>query len=422
MKILVVGSGGREHALCWKLKQSPQVEKVYCAPGNGGTRLVAENVPISEKQISELVKFVQQEQIDLTVVGPEEPLAHGIVDQFRAQGLKIFGPTKAAAIIEGSKAFAKDLMARYKIPTADYRVFSNAKEALAYLNEIGVPIVIKADGLAAGKGVVVAFNMDDAVAAVNQVFSSGTHQKVVIEEYLEGEELSLMAFVDGETVIPMPLAQDHKQAFDGDLGPNTGGMGAYSPVPHFSQAFIDQAVEQVLKPTAKAMLAENRAFTGVLYAGLMITEKGLKVIEFNARFGDPETQVILPRLAGDLVDILLACVNHQLDQIEINWNEQAALTVVLASPGYPGPYPTGNEITGLEALAKFDDLEVFHAGTVYDGNCIKTAGGRVLAVTGLADSLEQAQNRAYQGIHHLNFYGMHYRSDIGNKAINQRIS
>lgn len=422
MNILVVGSGGREHALCWKLSQSHQVTKLYCAPGNGGTSLLAENVPINVNQIPELLKFAQENEIDLTVVGPEGPLAAGIVDQFQTAGQKIFGPTKAAAIIEGSKSFAKDLMAKYNIPTGAYQVFTCKKEALSYLDEVGVPIVIKADGLAEGKGVVVAHSLATATEAVIQIFTEAIHNKVVIEEYLEGEELSLMAFVDGETVIPMQVAQDHKQAFDGDLGPNTGGMGAYSPVPHFSDALINEAVEKVLRPVAKGMVAEDRYFTGVLYAGLMVTEKGLKVIEFNARFGDPETQVVLPRLETDLVNILLACVNHELDEIKIQWNDQAVVTVVLASPGYPGSYPVGNVISGLDNVRKMDDIMVFHAGTAFRSGILKTIGGRVLTVTGIGNDLEQAQDQAYHGIHYIDFYGVHYRKDIGMKAITKHIS
>ncbi len=415
MKILVIGNGGREHALCWKLKQSAKVTSIFCAPGNGGIASIAELVPLGVDQISDLIRFAQGEKIDLTVVGPENPLAAGMVDQFQAAGLKVFGPNQRAAIIEGSKAFAKDLMAKYQIPTAKYQVFTEKEAALDYLAHQTMPIVIKGDGLAAGKGVVVAHELSEAIAAVIDIFASGVHERLVIEEFLAGEELSLMAFVDGNTVVPMQVAQDHKPVYDGDLGPNTGGMGAYSPVPQIAQSIVDQAIETILKPTANAMVAEGRSFTGILYAGLIITDAGPKVIEFNARFGDPETQVVLPRLETDLVDVLLACVDHRLDTLSVSWNQKAVVAVVLASHGYPGSYQVGVPITGIESEAA-DDTMVFHAGTTMDAGTLVTAGGRILAVTSMDNDLRMARAGAYASIAKIGIHRAHYRTDIGAKA------
>jgi phosphoribosylamine--glycine ligase len=421
LKVLIIGQGGREHTLAWKFKKSPRVEKVYCAPGNGGTATVAENVPLKETQIAELISFAQESGIDITFVGPENPLLDGIVDQFQEAGLRIFGPKQDAALIEGSKSFAKDLMKKYNIPTGDYEVFTSVEKALAYLNTKTAPIVIKADGLAAGKGVVVAETMDQAKQAVHEMlaearFGEAGH-RVVIEEFLAGQELSLMAFVDGEVVIPMIPAQDHKPVFDGDKGPNTGGMGAYSPVPQMSQAQVDEAVQKVLIPTAKAMVKEGRSFTGILYAGLIMTEQGTKVIEFNARFGDPETEVVLPRLKSDLVDIVEATLDHKLDQIKVEWLEDAAVTIVLASEGYPDTYPKGRTITGTDQWLDQEDLIVYHAGTQIQEGELKTSGGRVLAVTAIAKDLSVARDKAYGAIQSIHFDGMHYRSDIGAKAL-----
>ena len=421
MKILIIGQGGREHALAWKFKQSPRVQKVYCAPGNGGIGTVAEIVPLKETQIAELIQFAKENQIDLTFVGPENPLLDGIVDQFQEAGLRIYGPNQKAAIIEGSKSFTKHLMKKYNIPTGDYEVFTSADEALAYLDGQQAPIVVKADGLAAGKGVVVAETIDQAKQAVNEMmaeakFGEAGH-RVVIEEYLSGEELSLMAFVDGDVVIPMVPAQDHKPVFDGDKGPNTGGMGAYSPVPQMSSEQVEQAVQTILLPTAKAMIEEGRPFTGILYAGLMMTEKGPQVIEFNARFGDPETEVVLPRLKTDLVDIVEATLDHRLDQIQVEWLEDAAVTVVLASEGYPEAYPKGRTITGTEQWIDQEAVVVFHAGTQEQEGQLVTSGGRVMAVTAIAKDLSEARDKAYEAIKTIHFDGMHFRTDIGAKAL-----
>lgn len=420
MKILVIGQGGREHALVWKLKQSVRVSKVYCAPGNGGTASLAENVPLKETQIEELIQFAQEVGIQFTFVGPENPLLAGIVDAFEAAGLKIYGPRQNAAIIEGSKSFAKDLMKKYNIPTGDYEVFTSEEEALAYLDKQSAPIVVKADGLAAGKGVVVAQTIEEAKQAIHEMMGEGRFgeagSQVVIEEFLSGEELSLMAFVDGEVVIPMVPAQDHKPVFDGDKGPNTGGMGAYSPVPQMDAEQVKIAVETILKPTAKAMVVEGRSFTGILYAGLIMTTEGPKVIEFNARFGDPETQVVLPRLKTDLLDIMEATYNHTLEQVNVEWSEEAAVTVVLASEGYPESYPKGKVITGTDAFTDKTDVSIFQAGTVVENGELKTSGGRVLAVTGMSTELKEAQEKAYQAINSIHFDGMHYRKDIGAKA------
>ncbi len=417
MKVLVIGNGGREHALCWKLSQSKKVTKIFCAPGNGGISAVAELVPLAVEQIPELVSFARENQIDLTVIGPEVPLLLGIVDQFQAADLNVFGPNKSAALIEGSKSFAKDLMAKYRIPTAGYSVFTSQKGALAYLSTQQAPIVIKADGLAAGKGVVVAQTMDEAITAVNDVFDQGVHDKVVVEQYLVGEELSLMAFVDGDMVVPMAVAQDHKPVFNQDQGPNTGGMGAYSPVPQMSPSLINEAVETILVPTAKAMIKEGRPFTGVLYAGLMLTSDGMKVIEYNARFGDPETQVVLPRLTTDLTDVLFACVEHRLDKLVIEWSAQAAVSVVLSSPGYPGSYPVGARVKGVKEAEADPEVLVFHAGTKLSDGELVTAGGRVMAVTGLGDTIAKSKEKAYEGVAKLGFAGMHCRTDIGEKAL-----
>jgi len=416
MRVLVVGGGGREHAICWKLKKdNPEIE-LFCAPGNGGTAQVAVPVAVDAEDIHKLLDFALNQKIDLTVVGPELPLSLGIVDLFQAAGLKIFGPSKLAAEIESSKAFAKDLMKRYGIPTAAYQVFSDEQAALDYINSVGVPLVVKADGLAAGKGVVVCRDREQAVAAVRECFQ--THPKVIIEEFLTGEELSLMAFVDGTTVVPMAPAQDHKQVYDGDRGPNTGGMGAYSPLPHIDQSVIEAAVNKVLIPAAEALVRENRSFTGVLYAGLMLTEQGLKVIEFNARFGDPEAQVVLPRMEADLLEIMLACVEHRLDQAaEITWSRNAVVGVVLASCGYPGPYPTGKVIYGVEQAEARSGAAVFHAGTTLKQNQLATAGGRVLTVVGQGADLKQAQNLVYAAVGDISFDGMHFRRDIADKAL-----
>ncbi|MDQ0178171.1 phosphoribosylamine--glycine ligase [Bacillus chungangensis] len=418
MKVLVIGSGGREHAICKKAAESAFVTNVFCAPGNGGISEHAIIVPIKETQISELVDFAKKEAIDLTIVGPENPLLAGIVNEFEAAGLKVFGPRKEAAIIEGSKSFTKDLLNKYQIPSGDYATFYSYEEAAAYVEEKGAPIVIKADGLAAGKGVVVALTKTEALQALKDMLLAKkfgeASKKVVIEEFLAGEEVSLMAFVKGEKVYPMVAAQDHKRAYDGDKGPNTGGMGAYSPVPHIPQSIIDQAIEEILQPTAKAMVQEGRSFTGILYAGLIITAAGPKVIEFNARFGDPETQVVLPRLTSDLVKLILDILDDKEPVIE--WNHQATLGVVLASKGYPEAYEKGSPIIGLEQIT--DEVHVYHAGTSKTEKAeYVVAGGRVLLVAAQANTLEDASEKVYAEMNKLDSPQFFYRTDIGKRAI-----
>lgn len=418
MNILVIGSGGREHAIAWKAAQSPKVEQVFVAPGNDGMKNVATLVPIPEDDHQALITFAKEQNIALTIVGPEVPLLNGIVDDFEANGLKVFGPRKKAALIEGSKTFAKEIMKKYSIPTGYFETFTSFSEAKAYVEEKGAPIVIKADGLAAGKGVVVAMTKEEAINALSNMLEKDAFgdagKKVVIEEYLAGEELSLMAFVNGEIVMPMVGAQDHKRAFDNDEGPNTGGMGAYSPVPQFSQQDVSDAVESILVPMAKAMIAEGRTFTGILYAGLMMTETGAKVIEFNARFGDPETQVVLPRLEDDLIDVLLKLLDKEAT--ELSWSEEAVLGVVLASVGYPGSYEKGKKFSGLEQL-KAETL-TFHAGSKLIDGEFTTNGGRVLLLASKAKTLAESQKKVYEEISNVNSEALFYRKDIGSKAIN----
>lgn len=420
MDILVIGGGGREHAICWALAKSPKAGKIYCAPGNAGIGQVAEIVPIAVNEFDKLTAFAQEKEVGLVVVGPDDPLADGIVDAFEAKSIPVFGPRKNAAHIEGSKTFMKDLLKKYNIPTAAYEKFDDYEEAKAYLDQQKLPIVIKADGLAAGKGVTVAFTREEADAAlkdimIGKVFGDAGRQ-VVIEEFLEGQEMSILAFVDGEVVRPMSAAQDHKQVYDNDKGPNTGGMGTYSPLPHIADSIIEEAVETIIKPTAKAMVAEGRPFRGVLFAGLMISPDGKpKTIEFNARFGDPETQVVLPRLKSDLLEIFLAAVNGTLDKVEIEWSHEAAVCVVLASGGYPASYPKGLPISGLDAAG---DALVFHAGTAKNeaGEWV-TNGGRVLGVVGLGRDIAEAREKAYAAAERITFEGKHQRSDIAAKAL-----
>ncbi|EOS55044.1 phosphoribosylamine--glycine ligase [Paenibacillus barengoltzii] len=422
MDILVIGAGGREHAICWSLAKSPKADKIYCAPGNAGIGQIAELVPIQVNEFEKLAAFAEEKRVGLVVVGPDDPLADGIVDVFEAKNIPVFGPRKNAAHIEGSKTFMKDLLKKYNIPTAAYEKFDNYEQALAYLQSRPVPIVIKADGLAAGKGVTVAFTREEAETAlknimIDKVFGESGSQ-VVIEEFLEGQEMSILSFVDGETVRPMVAAQDHKQVYDGDKGPNTGGMGTYSPLPHIADSIIEEAIETIIKPTAKAMVAEGRPFRGVLFAGLMITPDGKpKTIEFNARFGDPETQVVLPRLKSDLLEIFLAAVNGTLDQVDIEWSEKAAVCVVLASGGYPASYPKGQPIQGLEEAQSAGAL-VFHAGTGKNeaGEWV-TNGGRVLGVVGRGSSIAEARDNAYEAANLITFEGKHQRSDIAAKAL-----
>ena len=421
MKVLVIGGGGREHALVWKIAQSPLVTKVYCAPGNPGTAALAENLPIAVDQLDKLLAFAYENNIDLTVVGPEQPLSLGIVDLFESHGLKVFGPSQKAAFIEGSKAFSKDLMQKYHVPTAAYGVFTDLDAAEAFINTTGAPIVVKADGLAAGKGVIIAHTCEEAVAAVRDMLSGNAFgaagSRVVIEEFLTGEEASFLVITDGKNIIPLASAQDHKAIFDNDLGPNTGGMGAYSPAPVVSSAIHKKAMQLIIRPTVDGMAAEGRSYRGVLYAGLMIKDGEIKTLEFNARFGDPECQPLLMRMKSDIVPVLCAVADGDLGDLSLEWHDKAAVCVVMASEGYPGDYRKGDQISGLEQAAEVDDLYVFHAGTALkNGNCV-TNGGRVLGVTALGTTVKNAIAAAYQGVSKISWLGVQYRTDIGKKAL-----
>jgi len=421
MKVLVIGSGGREHTLVWKIKQSPKISKVYCAPGNAGISNLAQCVNIDADSIEKLVGFAKKEKIDLTVVGPELPLSRGIVNEFNQQGLRIFGPSKEAAEIESSKVFSKYLLKKYNIPTANYQVFQNSEKALAYIQQQTFPLVIKADGLAAGKGVFIVKNLLEARDALNALMEEKKFgeagRQVIIEEFLEGEEVSILAFCDGKTVVPMVSSQDHKKIFDNDLGPNTGGMGAYSPVPFYPDEFKKRVLEEILKPTVKGLQNEGKEYKGVLYAGLILTKEGPKVLEFNARFGDPETQVILPRLKTDLIDILNAVINSTLHKINIQWEDNAAVCVVVASGGYPEKYQKGKVINGLEKLEKMKNMIAFHAGTKFQEGRVVTSGGRVLGITAWDETISKAKEKAYKEIKEIYFEDMYYRKDIALKAI-----
>ncbi|MCC6457614.1 MAG: phosphoribosylamine--glycine ligase [Caldilineaceae bacterium] len=422
MQLLLIGNGGREHALAWKLAQSPQVTRILVAPGNGGTETPAkcENRPVNVEDLDGLVALAQAEQIDLVVVGPEVPLVAGVVDRFQAAGIAAFGPTAAAARIEGSKAFSKEFMLRHNIPTGEAAIFSDFDEAMRYLRGVDDAPVIKADGLAAGKGVILPSGKLDAANVIQSILLDGKFgvagQTVLLEERLEGPELSVLAFCDGKHAIMMPAAQDHKRAWDNDGGPNTGGMGAFAPAPLATPALMAQVEETILRPTLAGMAAEGMPFTGVLFMGLMITATGPKVIEYNCRFGDPEAQVILPLLESDLVEILLACVEGRLDQVTLGWREGAAVTVVMASAGYPVEYEVGIEITNIEAAEQLGCL-VFHAGTKRLNGRLLTAGGRVLTVTSVGKNLGDARAQAYGGVHKIHFNNAQYRKDIGRKAV-----
>jgi len=421
MKVLVVGSGGREHALVWKIAQSPKADKIYCAPGNAGTASLAENVQISAEDIQTLLCFAKDNKIDLTVVGPEAPLVSGIVNEFEKEGLKIFGPTREAAQIEGSKVFAKEIMTKYDIPTAQAAIFDNLVKAIDYIHEIGAPIVVKADGLAAGKGVMVCNTVKEAEEAVDLIMGKkefgAAGSRVVIEEYLEGEEASILAFTDGKSIVPLASSQDHKRIFDGDKGPNTGGMGAYSPAPVVSDRLMEEINVNVLKPFVDGMRQEGVPYKGVIYAGIMVTKKGPKVLEFNCRFGDPETQPILMRMKSDIIPILEAVIDEKLDDRFIEWDERAAVCVVLAAGGYPGHYEKGFPINGLDRIDQLEDVIVFHAGTNLKKEAIVTSGGRVLGVTALGDNIKFAIEKAYRAVDLIHFKGMHYRKDIGKRAL-----
>jgi len=421
VKILVIGSGGREHALVWKIAQSPLVEKIYCAPGNPGIGRIAENVPLQVDDLPGLLAFAKKEGIGLTVVGPELPLSLGIVDLFEEYGLKVFGARRNAALIEASKAFSKDIMKKYHVPTAFYEVFTEVEPAIAFIEQHGAPIVVKADGLAAGKGVVVAASTAEAVAAVREMLSGNAFgdagSRVVVEEFLRGEEASFLAFTDGKNIIPLASAQDHKAVFDGDKGPNTGGMGAYSPAPVVTPAIHEKAMNEVMRRTVDGMAAEGRPYRGVLYAGLMIDGDSVKTLEFNARFGDPECQPLLMRMKSDIVPILMAVADGDISGIKIEWHDMAAVCVVMAAAGYPGDYPKGDLISGLDAAGKIDDLFVFHAGTGARDNGFVTNGGRVLGVTGRGATVAEAIKKAYEGVAVINWQGVQFRTDIGRKAL-----
>ncbi|CRI65359.1 phosphoribosylglycinamide synthetase (GAR synthetase) [Thiocapsa sp. KS1] len=423
MKILIVGNGGREHALAWKAAQSPMAERVYVAPGNGGTAHEpgVENLPIAADDVPALVRFATEQAIDLTIIGPEAPLVAGVVDAFKAAGLRCFGPTRDAAQLEGSKAFAKDFLAHHRIPTAAYGVFTETDPALAYLRRVGAPIVIKADGLAAGKGVILAEDLATAEAAVQDMLGAGRFgsagNRVVIEEFLTGEEASFIVMVDGEHVLPLATSQDHKARDDGDRGPNTGGMGAYSPAPIVTPEIHDRVMREVIEPTVAGLAAEGIHYVGFLYAGLMIAADGTpKVLEYNCRLGDPETQPLLMRLESDLVELCLAATEGRLDQVTATWDPRPALGVVMAAGGYPDSYETGHPIRGLD-VALPSDVKIFQAGTWADGSAILTNGGRVLCVTALGDSVSAAQSLAYRGVETIAWEGCQFRRDIGYRAI-----
>lgn len=426
MKVLVIGGGGREHALAWKISQSPKVHKIYCAPGNGGISALAECVNIKATDVYGMVKFAVDNKIDLVVVAPDDPLVMGMVDAMEKAGIRAFGPNRAAAVIEGSKSFSKDLMKKYGIPTARYELFDNSKHAVEYLKQQEYPIVVKADGLALGKGVIIAQTFEQARDAVHSIMEDRVFgdagSRVVIEEFLVGPEVSILSFTDGKTVVPMVSSQDHKKVFDNDMGPNTGGMGTFSPSRIYTQELAQECMEKLFRPTVEAMNREGRKFKGVLYFGLIITKDGPKVLEYNARFGDPETQVVLPRLVNDIVDVFEAVIDERLDSIDFKWADNAAVCVVMASGGYPGKYETGYEIEGINDAEALGDTVVFHAGTRKEdagtrkenGKTV-TSGGRVLGVAAVAPNLDAAIKKAYEGVGKISFKDAHYRKDIGIK-------
>ncbi len=435
MRILVVGSGGREHALVWKIAQSKLAEKIFCAPGNGGIARSAECLDIKAEDIRRLLEFARKEKIDLTVVGPEAPLSAGIVDEFANYGLRIFGPDRKASRLEASKVFAKELMAKYNVPTADFKIFDDAEEAKKYIEKKGAPCVVKADGLAQGKGVVVAKNVAEAKQAVSSMMQEKIFgeagSRIIVEDCLNGQEASILVITDGNSIVPLVSSQDHKRIFDDDQGPNTGGMGAYSPAPVVTENLFKEILDKVVYRTIDGLAREGITYRGVLYAGIMLTKDGPKTLEFNVRFGDPETEVILPRMKSDLVEVMLASADGALNKISkdgnLSWDKRPCVCVVLASGGYPGSYQKEKEIFGLEEAGKMKDIVVFHAGTkvrkVYDVGqaaemeCL-TNGGRVLGVTGLGDNIKEAIDKTYQAVGKISFEGMHYRKDIGKRALN----
>lgn len=421
MNVLVIGSGGREHALSWKIAASPLVSKLYCAPGNGGIAAVAECVPLKVTDFDAIIAFCRAKQIGFVVVGPEDPLVGGLVDRLDEEGIRSFGPSAAAAQLEGSKGYTKDLCAEFNIPTAAYGRFADADAAKAFITQKGAPIVVKADGLAAGKGVIIAMTLDEAHAAIDEIFSGrfgAAGAEVVVEEFLEGEEASFFALCDGSTALPLATAQDHKRVFDQDRGPNTGGMGAYSPAPVLTPALVDRVMREIINPTVAAMKSRGTPFKGVLFAGLMLTDKGPQLIEYNARFGDPETQVLMMRLKSDVLPALMAAHDGTLDNLTLDWSDEAALTVVMAANGYPGPYDKDTEINGLDTAAALDNVEIFHAGTRRDDEGrILAIGGRVLNVTATGKTVGAAQAQAYKAVSLVDWPEGFCRSDIGWRAV-----
>jgi phosphoribosylamine---glycine ligase len=420
MKILVIGSGGREHALAWKLRQSPHTNRIFCTPGNGGTGEIAENVPIAASDLQALARFAKENRIDLAVVGPDDPLAAGIIDLFKAEKLRAFGPDKSAARIESSKIFAKELMQAHNIPTAESGTFSDITEAFRYCERVKFPVVIKADGLALGKGVVIATDAGMAAATIDEMMNQrrfgAAGQRIVIEQFLQGTECSLHALLDGKNYLLLESARDHKRALDGDEGPNTGGMGAFSPADNWNNKLQSRFEQEIMQPLLGALVQQGVTFRGLLYPGLILTSEGPSVLEFNCRFGDPETQALLPRMKSDLLPLLEATVDGNIDQCAIEWDPRAAVTVVLASAGYPGKYETGKSITGLDDAAKLEGVQIFHAGTKHDC-AVKTAGGRVLSITALGSTIEAARTRAYDAVSRIHFEGCHYRRDIALNAV-----
>jgi phosphoribosylamine--glycine ligase len=421
MKIFVIGSGGREHALAWKLRQSPHADRIFCAPGNAGTAEISENVAIPASDLEALVRFAKENRVDLTVVGPDDPLAAGIVDLFAAAKLRAFGPTKSAARIEASKVFAKELMREQKIPTAEAKIFSESSEALRYCERAKFPVVIKADGLALGKGVIVAADAATARSAIDEMMNQrrfgDAGRRVVIEELLRGTECSLHALVDGSNYLLLESARDHKRALDGDQGPNTGGMGAFSPANNWNSKLQARFEAEIMRPLLHGLLQEGINFRGLLYPGLMITSEGPRVLEFNCRFGDPETQALLPRMKSDLLPLLESTIDGKIGACAIEWDTRAAVTVVLASAGYPGKYETGKPISGLDDAAKLEDVHIFHAGTKRANGKIRTAGGRVLAVTALGSTIKEARERAYEAVSRIQFENCQYRRDIALSVV-----
>jgi phosphoribosylamine---glycine ligase len=424
MNVLVIGAGGREHALCWKIKQSPKLKRLYCAPGNGGIAQIAECTDIRVDDVESLLQFALRQKIDLTIVGPEASLVAGVVDAFSAKGLKIFGPSKAASLLEGSKVFAKEFMHRRNIPTAVYKVFADAAGALAFLKEAQFPLVIKADGIAAGKGVYICADFKEAKTAIDEIMVQkifgDAGNKIVIEECLQGPEVSVLAICDGKHFLVLPTAQDHKRIFDDDLGPNTGGMGTFSPSPLVPIDVLDIIITRIIEPTIRGMYQEGNPFKGILFAGLMLTADGPKALEFNVRFGDPETQSILPRLQSDIVDLFLAACDGRLDDVKVRWKDQPCVCVVIASGGYPGKYQNGFAIKGLEEI-KDPDTFVFHAGTKIDGDALLTNGGRVLGISALGKSFEVAATKAYNAVDKIEFEHMFFRRDIAGKILKEKV-